>query len=291
MTISRLFTVVVGGASLAAGVLFTSASPVAAGALEALFAPEAEIWQTWTRHNPDAVERIDHSDWDRFLTSYVVEASDGINRVAYGRVRGEDRDDLSRYIDTLSAIPIGRYGRTEQLAYWINLYNALTVKVVLDHYPVTSIRDIDTSPGIFADGPWGKKLVTVENEELSLNDIEHRILRPIWRDPRIHYAVNCASIGCPNLGKRAYTSVNVEDSLDMAAATFINHPRAAQVVNGKLTVSSIYSWFQNDFGKGEEEVIAHLKRYASPDLLAALATADTIDDDVYDWNLNDQPSN
>ena len=291
MTISKIFTLIVGCPSIATSIFFASASPVAAGALEALFAPKAEIWQTWTRHDPNGVEQVDHADWDRFLDNYVVESADGVNRVAYGRVRSEDRDGLSTYIDALSAIPIGGYSRKEQLAYWTNLYNALTVKVVLDNYPVTSIRDIDISPGIFADGPWGKKLVMVEGEKLSLNDIEHRILRPIWRDPRIHYAVNCASVGCPNLGKRAFTGANVEDALDTAAGNFINHPRAVQVVGGKLTVSSIYSWFQIDFGENEENVIDHLRQYALPDLLAELAAVDTIDDDTYDWNLNDQPPN
>ena len=100
--------------------------------------------------------------------------------------------------------------RDEQLAYWINLYNALTVKVILDHYPVKSILDIDISPGWFSIGPWGKKLVAVEGVEISLDDIEHRILRPIWRDPRIHYALNCAAVGCPNLLREAFTGATAE---------------------------------------------------------------------------------
>ncbi len=97
----------------------------------------------------------------------------------------------------LAATSADRLRRAEQFPFWINLYNALTVKVVLDHYPVEIIRDIDISPGLFADGPWGKKLVTVEGEALSLDDIEHRILRPIWKDPRLHYVLNCAALGVP----------------------------------------------------------------------------------------------
>ena len=95
---------------------------------------------------------------------------------------------------------------------------------------------------------WKKKLLTIEGEEVSLNDIEHRILRPIWRDPRIHYAVNCASIGCPNLVSTPFTAENTEALLDQGARNYINHPRAVNISSkGKVTVSSIYSWFESDF--------------------------------------------
>ena len=148
--------------------------------------------------------------------------------------------------------PVSSLNRGEQLAYWINFYNALTVQVILDHYPTDSILDIKISPGFFSIGPWDKKLVTVEGEELSLNDMEHRILRPIWRDPRIHYGVNCASIGCPNLLTTAYTADNVDGLLTENAVAYVNHPRGASLQNGALTVSSIYDWFEEDFGGNED---------------------------------------
>ncbi len=162
--------------------------------------------------------------------------------------------------------------RPEQLAYWINLYNALTVQVVLDHYPVASIHDIAISPGLLAIGPWDKPLIEIEGAAVSLNDIEHRILRPIWRDPRIHYAVNCASIGCPDLQARAFTAETAEALLEAAARAYVNHPRGARVEAGELTVSSIYAWYREDFGGTEAGVIAHLKRYAAPELAKALET-------------------
>ncbi len=176
-----------------------AAFPAAALSIEALFAPSAKLWERWIAHDPNATAGIDHGTWNRFLKTYVSDGDDGVYRVAYGRVTGADKRVLEDYVAGLAATPISGYARAEQLAYWINLYDALTVKVVLDHYPVDSIRDIDISPGLFADGPWDRKLVEIEGEDVSLNDIEHRILRPIWRDPRIHYAVNCASIGCPDL--------------------------------------------------------------------------------------------
>jgi hypothetical protein len=257
------------------------------GSIEALFAPSAELWERWTTNDPAATRRIDHGPWDRFLKAYVLASDDGVNRVAYGRVTSVDRLGLRRYIAGLAAEPVSRLSRAEQLPFWINLYNALTVKLVLDHYPVKSIRDIDISPGWIARGPWDKKLIEIEGEQVSLNDIEHRILRPIWRDPRIHYAVNCASIGCPNLGTDAFTARNAEGLLSEAAADYVNHPRGARVEDGELVVSSIYVWFREDFGDDDKGVIAHLARYAGAELKAGLAKAPKIGDHTYDWALNE----
>jgi hypothetical protein len=154
-------------------------------------------------------------------------------------------------------------------------------------YPVASIRDIDISPDWFSNGPWNAKLRAIEGEAVSLNDIEHRILRPIWRDPRIHYGVNCASIGCPNLRAQAFTAANAEALLASGARDYVNHPRGARIEDGRLIVSSAYVWFAEDFGGDDAGVIAHLRRYARPELRAALAEVDEIGDFVYDWRLND----
>ena len=158
-------------------------------------APKSELWPRWTAHDPDSITVIDHGRWHRFLAAYLVAGDEGVNQMQYGLVGAAGRRELNVYIESLTAIPISGYRRTEQLAYWVNLYNALTVSVILGHYPVASILDIGISPGWFTVGPWEKKLIVVEGQKLSLNDIEHRILRPIWRDPRVHYVVNCASIG------------------------------------------------------------------------------------------------
>ncbi len=188
----------------------------------------------------------------------------------------------------MTAVPISAYKRDEQRAYWINLYNALTVKVVLDHYPVKTIRKISAwfAIGLWR-GPWNRKLITVEGEGLSLNDIEHRILRPIWRDPRIHYAVNCASIGCPNLRKQAFTATNAETLLARGAREYLNHNRGAKIKDGRLIVSSIYVWFKEDFGDSDRGAIRHLQQYAESVLATALAHVKRIADDHYDWALND----
>lgn len=251
-------------------------------------AAKAELWPRWNTHNANSGERLSHDTWNAFLKSHVLTTRDGINRVDYAAVSTLDRQKLSAYISQLSDTAITRYNRAEQLAFWINLYNAVTVKVVLDHYPVSSIRKISISPGLFSRGPWGKQLVTVEGVPLTLDDIEHRILRPIWRDPRIHYAVNCASLGCPNLIKEAFTSDNTESLLNQGARDFINHNRAVSVSGNKLITSSIYHWFKDDFGGTDRGVIEHLRRFADPELQAQLAERDRINSHKYDWTLNDR---
>lgn len=250
-------------------------------------APGAKLWARWQAHDPAATATIDHSAWGQLLEGHVVPGADGINRVTYDGFGSADRAALDQYVGDLAAMPISRFGRAEQMAYWINLYNALTVSVVLDHYPVDSIRDIDISPGLFSDGPWGKKLIEVEGEAVSLNDIEHRILRPIWRDPRVHYAVNCASLGCPNLALEPYRGATIDAQLDAAARDFVNSGRAVQFEGMDLVVSSIYDWFKEDFGSTDHELIEHLMTYAEPNLDMTLEKFSTIDDDRYDWTLND----
>ncbi|HLN86070.1 MAG TPA: DUF547 domain-containing protein, partial [Candidatus Limnocylindrales bacterium] len=170
-------------------------------------APKAELWPRWQKHDPASQQKIDHGAWDRFLKQYVVVPHpSGINRVRYQAVNPDDQKALKSYLQTLQAQAISNYNRNEQKAYWINLYNALTVDLIISRFPVESIRDINISPGLLVRGPWGAKLLTIEGEKLSLDDIEHRILRSIWRDQRVHYALNWASLGSPNLQPVAYTS-------------------------------------------------------------------------------------
>jgi hypothetical protein len=254
------------------------------GSIESLFAPGKDLWRRWTANDRASAARIDHGAWTVFLRKYLVTGE--ISRLRYRAVTAADRHALETYIASLTATPISRYNRSEQLAYWINLYNALTIDLVLQHYPIGSIRDIDISPGWFSIGPWDKDLITVEGAALSLSDIEHRILRPIWNDPRLHYVLNCAALGCPNLQPLAFAAENTDRVMEQAAHDFINS-RAFRVKDGRLVVSSIYAWFAEDFGGGEAGVLAHLRRYAAPPLGAELVAFDKIGGDEYDWRLND----
>jgi hypothetical protein len=250
-------------------------------------APKADLWPRWQKHDASSKQSIDHGAWEAFLRKYLVAPHpSGITRVRYAAVSPEDGVRLKNYLKTLQGAPISNYNRDEQKAYWINLYNALTVDVILLRFPVDSIRDINISPGFFTRGPWGVKLLTIEGEKLSLDDIEHRILRPIWQDNRVHYAVNCASLGCPNLQSVPYTDENTESLLEKGAREFINHPRGVAVTNGKLKVSSIYVWFQEDFGAGTAGLIEHWRKYATATLADKLRNYRGGLDHEYDWRLN-----
>ena len=255
-------------------------------------APKSDLWPRWQSHNAENSELIDHSAWQIFLDNYLVsnqlntESSTiaGINLVRYAAVSKEDRGLLNNYLKKLESTAVSSFSRPQQRAFWINLYNASTVNLILEHYPLESITKISFS--FFSFGPWDEELLTVEGEELSLNDIEHRILRPIWRDPRIHYALNCASLGCPNLLPQAFTELNTESLLEQGARDYINHPRGADVQDDSIILSKIYEWYQADFGGDEEGVLLHLQQYSTKERLKSLNAEELEIDYQYDWRLN-----
>lgn len=230
--------------------------------------------------------------FDDLLRRYVKAQPDGVNRVDYAawKANAGDLAKLRKYIADMAALVPSRMPRDEAFAYWSNLYNAITLQVVLERFPVKSIREIRSDSFIDPKaylGPWRTKRATVEGKPLSLDDIEHETLRPTFKDPRVHYAVNCASFGCPNLPLKAWNAATLDADLDDAAKAFINHPRGVTVLSsGKLKVSSIYKWFRDDFGADDAAVIKHLRKYAGPALTAALAKATEIGEDQYDWSLN-----
>jgi hypothetical protein len=250
-----------------------------------VLASAGELDRAFSVHDAKATMTIDHSAWQRFLNAYLLASPDGVNRVAYGRVSGPDKAALKSYLGALQRVKVTALNENEQRAFWINLYNALTIDVVLDGFPVASIRDIGGS--LFSPGPWKKDYVSVEGRRLSLDNIEHDILRKVWRDPRVHYAVNCASISCPNLLKEAFSGATLDVLLDRGARAYVNHPRGVRVDGRRLTLSRIYSWYRSDFGATDAEVIAHVAAYAEPKLKQQLADIKSIAGYDYDWSLNE----
>jgi hypothetical protein len=243
-----------------------------------------EISEYWQQQVSQSTVEVDHAPWDEFLLQYVS-SSEGVNLVSYGSVTQGDKRELSEYIAYLESIQVTALNQEEQIAYWINLYNALIVQVILENYPVNSILEI--SDGLLVRGPWKRKVARVEDFELSLDDIEHNILRPIFTDNRVHYALNCASIGCPNLQREAFTRANLDRLLNLGAEEYINHERGVSIEQEELVVSSIYDWFAEDFGENDRQILGHLMRFAKPALLAILNTRKSIDRYQYDWSLND----
>ncbi|TVR57938.1 MAG: DUF547 domain-containing protein [Spirochaetaceae bacterium] len=253
-------------------------------------APQAELWDAWLPYDAESRIEVDHSAWDTILERYLItDDPSGVYLFAYSRVTPEDKASLEAYVRALEGVAVQSLNRDEQMAYWINMYNAVTVAVVLDHLPVKSIRDISLGGGLFTRGPWDASVVTVNATPLTLNDIEHRILRPIWNDPRIHYAVNCASIGCPNLQPEAFTARNLEQLLERAAREYINHERGVEPDGRTIRLSSIYDWFSEDFGGTRETILQHIHRYADAELREKLAPFLAGDGRLryrYDWAIN-----
>ncbi|MGH1428263.1 MAG: DUF547 domain-containing protein [Arenicella sp.] len=249
-------------------------------------APKANILPQWQASNDANDNQIDHGQWQVLLEAYLIQDDSGINRIDYASLKKNDSNALNQYLDDLQDIDPRDYSKKQQFAYWVNLYNAATVSLIIENYPVKSITKI--KDGLLSFGPWDREWLEIGEELLSLNDIEHRILRPIWKDNRIHYAVNCASLSCPNLSLQAFTAENTDQLLDKLATEYINHPRGVTVEKGKLIVSSIYHWYAEDFNTQESNLMSHLSRYAKPELKAKLQSLkkDSYDHD-YDWRLND----
>ncbi len=249
--------------------------------------PPTLLAPDWSVHAEAPGAAFDHGPWDAFLATYVATDAEGVNRVAYAEVTAEDRAALDAYLASYEATDPATLDRDDQLAWWLNLYNALTVDLVLDAYPVDSIRQI--TDGTFSFGPWDRELITVNGMPLTLNDIEHRIIRPVYGEPRIHYAVNCAATSCPNLMDRAWQGDTLEADLAAAEHAYVHDVRGVSAaLGGELTLSKIYIWFQEDFGPNEAAVIAGLAEVADPPLRGRLVGRTSVDAYAYDWSLNDQ---
>ena len=237
--------------------------------------------------DPYSPYAVDHSTWDCLLARYMVTDAVGINRLRYRDVTAQDRSSLKGYLRYLQSVDTRTLNRNEQLAFWFNLYNARTADIVLDNYPIRSIRQVKMKFTDFV-GPFDDPgAVTVLGKSLSLNDIESGIVRPIWKDPRIHYALNCASYGCPNLAAQAWTAVNLDARLNGAAYEYINSDRAIRSGLFGVKVSKIFKWYKDDFGGSDQAVLNHLRQYANPSTQQKLQGRQSILGHFYDWSLND----
>jgi len=252
----------------------------------AFAAPRSELDPYWDKHDPNSTVRIDHSPLTIFLDEYRVIGKDGVARIAYGTVKSEDQKQLNTYLEALQQVPVLSLSKKEQFAYWVNLYNAATLALILEYKPENSIKEINISPGFFSSGPWGKEYLKVEGKLISLNTIEHNILRPLWKDPRTHYVINCASVGCPDIPQKALSATNLDQVLNKAAKIYINHPRGVLVEGSEVTLSSIYNWFSEDFGTNDTEILDHIRTFADEPLVKKLQAVREIDGYRYDWTLN-----
>ena len=245
----------------------------------------------WETSDETSVKRIDHNPWQDILTAYLSAHSSGINKFDYAALKASAKDTskLVKYLNYLQELDPRNYSRAEQKAYWINFYNALTVKIVVEAFPVDSIRDIckNRAPGSECSGPWNEVHAKVAGQDLTLDNIENDILRPIWKDSLIHYGLSCASYGCPDLLETAFMAKNTETLLDTGARRYVNHSRGVSFMEDDfIIISSIYDWYVEDFGNNKQGVIKHLARYADEGLAKRLRSFNGAVDYEYDWRLN-----
>jgi len=245
----------------------------------------------WEVSDESNKNEINHDTWQDILTTYLRTHSSDINKFDYAALKANAKDvtKLVKYLDYLQKLDPRNYSRAEQKAYWINLYNALTVKLVVDAFPVNSIREIckNRVSGSECSGPWDEIHAKVAGKDLTLNNIENDILRPIWKDNLIHYGVSCASYGCPNLSRTAFTAKNTKQLLSTGARKYVNHSRGVDFMEDDFVIiSSIYNWYMEDFGRKEQGVIQHLARYADQKLEKRLKNFKGAIEYEYDWRLN-----
>lgn len=199
-------------------------------------------------NGPTPEFQLDHSVWNSLLEKFV----DKSGNVDYKGFK-QDQDKLEKYLSYLkNNKPSEEAVRQEKLAYYINLYNAATVMLILDNYPLKSIKDIRN--------PWGKDIVAMGNQKISLGDLEHKILRKM-NEPRIHFAINCASYSCPKLLNRAFTSSNLEALLEQTSIDFINDKNRNILAADEASLSEIFKWYKKDF-TAEGSLVDYINKYA-----------------------------
>jgi hypothetical protein len=225
---------------------------------------------------------VSHSVWDSLLKKHVNDKG----MVDYkGMMR--DSTELKKYLDLLSKNHPNEknWSKDERLAYWINAYNAFTVKLIIDYYPVESIKDIGSSINIpFVSTPWDIKFIKIEGEKYDLNNIEHGIIRKEFDEPRIHFALVCAAMSCPRLRNEAYVASRLDKQLEEETTYFFNNPEKNKITADKVQLSKLLDWYWGDFKNTAESRVEYVNRY-SKSKANADATVEFLD---YSWKLNKQ---
>jgi hypothetical protein len=234
-----------------------------------------------------------HSTWNDLLKGFTVKKDHQVY-VNYRKLKA-DSSLLNKYLKQLEALSeeqLENFNRDQKLAFWINAYNAYTFKLILENYPIKSIKDINIGWLSFANkfgdgdwfafGPWKKDFIPLFGKKLSLDNIEHDIIRDKFKEPRIHFAVNCASLGCPSLFQEAFVAEKINEQLDSAALNFLQNKKKNYLKDNTLYVSKIFKWYGTDFDEKHGNCIQYvIETLKLPPKNYKVGLTD------YDWSLND----
>lgn len=223
---------------------------------------------------------VDHHLFTQILKEHV----DDKGMVDY-RALQADSVQLNKYLSLLESHHPNEthWSESEQLAYWINAYNAFTLRLIIRHYPIESIKDITLVSIPFVSSPWDLKFIQIENATYDLNHIEHTIIRKRFHEPRIHFALVCAAVSCPKLRREAYAANELEEQLQAQALDFINDTSKNEIIGSSLTLSKIFWWYGGDF-KENGSVAEYVNQFTQTEVSSG-ASIDHLD---YNWSLNDQ---
>ena len=224
---------------------------------------------------------VDHRSFDQLLKKHVT--AQGL--VSYKGFQTDEKQ-FNQYLALLSSTPpAATWSKPEQMAYWINAYNAYTIRLILNYYPVQSIKDIGTKIQIpLVSTPWAAKFITIGGETMSLDHIEHNILRKQFNDPRIHFALVCAALTCPRLRNEAYTAAQLDRQLDEQGRDFLNNPAKNNIRPTQAQLSRYFDWYKGDWNKDGQSVVKWVNRYSKTKINEQTPVS-FLD---YNWKLNEQ---
>jgi len=217
--------------------------------------------------NKPASKPIDHGNFNKLLASYVSPSG----QVNYKAFKSSEKE-LDKYLSDLSNTRLSELSTAGRLAFWINAYNAFTIKKILMHHPVSKITDLD------AGKPWDQKWIKLDGKTLSLNNIENDIIRPEFKEPRIHFAVNCAAKSCPPILNKAWSGGNLNTFLEQQTKAFVNNPEHNTISVDRVKLSKIFDWYKEDFG----DLIGFLNKYSN----VKINKDAKIEFNEYNWKLN-----
>jgi len=251
-------------------------------------ASSVDVGRQWPAGQRVSIDQIDHAPWDSLLARYVDEVG-MVDYRAWKKTTSDVRA-LDQYLASLSQADLNRpASEAAKMAFWINAYNAVTARGILREYPTSSIRNHTAK--LVGYNIWDDLLLWVGDRKFSLNDIEHNVLRPMG-DPRIHFGINCASMGCPRLLNEAYTADQLDAQLEQNARHFFADREKFQydASAGEFAVSPILKWFAEDFGASQSERLRTIAPYLPTEKARQLATSGSAQVRYldYDWGLNDQ---